>query len=126
MLPVRRVQLRSHAGQEGQRGCYNAAQELALAPEQIRRGLQYRAHIIGVLDRCAPACYISLLKMHGMRYPLSQLVWSAKAELSCNASCLSPALDTVPALWWTPALIGCTYLCSAGHLQHSVVLLGSA
>ncbi len=48
-----RKALASHAGQAGQRGSYQAAQKLGLTPEQVRRGLQYRAHVLAVLEKCA-------------------------------------------------------------------------
>jgi hypothetical protein len=48
---MRRKQLRAHAGQGDERGSFGAPRELNLTPEQVHRGLQYRAHIIAVLER---------------------------------------------------------------------------
>ncbi|EIE25143.1 hypothetical protein COCSUDRAFT_65115 [Coccomyxa subellipsoidea C-169] len=46
-----RKNLTSHAGTDGRKECYTAARVLNLTEEQVRRGLQYRTHVLGVLDK---------------------------------------------------------------------------
>ena len=53
VLVLYRKALANHAGQEGQRGSYLAARKLGLTQEQVRRGLQYRAHVLAVLETCS-------------------------------------------------------------------------
>lgn len=51
--PCRRA-LGTHSGHEGQTGCSQAPAKLNLTPEQIKRGLQYRAHVLSAMEKWAP------------------------------------------------------------------------
>ncbi|CAL8461892.1 g1423 [Coccomyxa elongata] len=46
-----RANLTAHTGMDGLTGCYRAARLLNLSEEQVRRGLQYRSHVLGVMDK---------------------------------------------------------------------------
>ncbi|KAK9908662.1 hypothetical protein WJX75_001163 [Coccomyxa subellipsoidea] len=46
-----RRNLASHSGMDGTTGCYRAAKVLNLSEEQVRRGLQYRSHVLQVMDK---------------------------------------------------------------------------
>lgn len=86
---VRRKQLRAHAGHDGERGSYEAARQLNLTPEQIHRGLQYRAHIVLVLERSGPApCCLTAQIPAESRLVLPANPFSTAADLH---PCLSPA-----------------------------------
>lgn len=50
-LDWHRRNLALHSGMDGTTGCYRAAKVLNLSEEQVRRGLQYRSHVLQVMDK---------------------------------------------------------------------------